>query len=114
MRLIGCIVLAILMSADAARADGPTTRPALIRYATSRTPGEGCSGAPLSDVVHSRHTPWDHPYVDAEAADAMDNLRFGNLDALSSFDFFGGLGFGWLWTGSFGVAYNTGYGGLPR
>lgn len=89
-------------------------KPIVIPVHSSRRVGEGSSSGPLADP-NARHTPWDHPYVDTDAIDSMNNLRYGDLDLLSPYFGFGsyGFGYGFAWTGSFGYGFNVGWGGLP-
>src|SRR5579884_2558987 len=106
------VILLILIGALSLNADEPT-RAHPLRHPTSRPPGEGWTSGPLVNPNAPRRTPWDHPYVDVEAANSMDNLRYGNLDALAPYNCFGWCGLGWGWGGGFGSCYNTGWGGLP-
>jgi hypothetical protein len=101
------VFMAVPLSAD------PAQRPQPLRHPTSRPPGEGWTSGPLVDANAPRRTAWDHPYIDVEAANSMDNLRYGNLDALAPSFCFGGFGLGWGGSGGFGFCYNTGWGGLP-
>lgn len=91
----------------------PPTRAQPLRHPPSRPPAQGWTSGALVDANAPRHTPWDHPYVDVEAANSMDNLRYGNLGYLSGYNCFGWCGLGWAWSGGFGFCYNTGWGGLP-
>jgi hypothetical protein len=97
-------------------ADAPT-RAQPLRHPTSRPPGQGWTSGALVNSNAPRHTAWDHPYVDVDAADSINNLRYGNLDMLSGYGYgggyYGGFGLGWGWAGGVSLGYTMGWYGLP-
>jgi TolB-like protein len=52
------------------------------------------NSGPLVDHLRAAPSPWDRRYTDTDAEDSMNNLRYGNLDSLSGYGFFGYGGYG--------------------
>ena len=72
------------------------------RHARSASgpPVAQANSGPLVDLSRPPPSPWDRHFTDVDAADSMQNLRYGNLDNLS--------GYGW---GCYGYGYGCGWGG---
>jgi TolB-like protein len=76
------------------------------------------NSGPLVDFSRPKPSPWDRHFTDVDAADSMQNLRYGNLDNLSGYGYgCGGYygGYGFFPTSNYNyVGYGPVYGwGLP-
>ena len=63
------------------------------------------NSGPMVDYSHPPPSPWDRQYIDNDAADSMNNLRYGNLDSLSGYGLYG---YGGLY-GGYGYFPSTNY-----